>query len=268
NPLRKVTPTSAPILEPVPALRRTPATDARMWAQAASSSGRSPPRLWSAARSSRASDRFARSPTFGSVPRLPRSGAASASRTSSRDSSPSPGRWRGSSGRSCWRRTASTAAIQGSRSPRSAPTSSTSRDAVGTARTKARPRASELVSPAERMGSMGAVRCGFVALVVVFALLSRETVEVSPAELTIGSAAYLLLVLLTPWIVRRQPRNRAQWVITISLLADGLYLCWATYATGGTLSPLRFLLLVHVVAVTLLASYRTGLKIALWRSEE
>jgi signal transduction histidine kinase len=137
---------------------------------------------------------------------------------------------------------------------------------VGTARTNARPRASELVSLAERMGSMGAVRCGFVALVFVFALLSRETVEVSPAELTIGSAAYLLLVLLTPWIVKRQPRNRAQWVITLSLLADGLYLCWATYATGGTLSPLRFLLLVHVVAVTLLASYRTGLKIAVWDS--
>jgi len=116
------------------------------------------------------------------------------------------------------------------------------------------------------MGSMGAVRCGFVALVFVFALLSRETVEVSPAELTIGSAAYLLLVLLTPWIVKRQPRNRAQWVITLSLLADGVYLCWVTYATGGTLSPLRFLLLVHVVAVTLLASYRTGLKIAVWDS--
>ena len=36
--------------------------------------------------------------------------------------------------------------------------------------------------------------------------------------------------------------------------------------TGGPLSPLRFLLLVHVVAVTLLASYRTGLKIAAWDS--
>jgi len=116
------------------------------------------------------------------------------------------------------------------------------------------------------MGSLGAVRCGLVALVLVFGLLSRETVEVSPAELTIVSAAYLLLALLTPWIVRRQPRNRARWVIALSLLVDGVYLSWATYATGGTLSPLRFLLLVHVVAVTLLASYRTGLKIAVWDS--
>jgi signal transduction histidine kinase len=116
------------------------------------------------------------------------------------------------------------------------------------------------------MGSLGAVRCGLVALVLILGLLSRETLEVSPAELTIGSAAFLLLVLPTPWIVGRQPRNRAQWVIALSLLTDGVYLCWAIYATGGAFSSLRFLLLVHVVAVTLLASYRTGLKIAVWDS--
>jgi signal transduction histidine kinase len=116
------------------------------------------------------------------------------------------------------------------------------------------------------MGSLGAVRCGLAALVLVLGLLSRETVEVSPAELIIGSAAYLLLVLPTPWIVRRQLRNRARWVIALGLLADGVYLCWAIYATGGAFGPLWFLLLVHVVAVTLLASYRTGLKIAVWDS--
>jgi diguanylate cyclase (GGDEF)-like protein len=38
------------------------------------------------------------------------------------------------------------------------------------------------------------------------------------------------------------------------------------YQTGGTQSPLRFLVYIHVIAVTLLASYRTGLKIALWHS--
>ncbi|HET7928129.1 MAG TPA: histidine kinase, partial [Actinomycetota bacterium] len=137
---------------------------------------------------------------------------------------------------------------------------------MGTARTNARPRASELVSLAERMDSLGAVRCGLVALVLIFGLLSSESVEVSPAGLTVVSAGYLVLALLTPWIVRRQPRSRAQWVIALSLLIDGVFLCWTTYATGGTSSPLRFLLIVHVVAVTLLASYRTGLKIAVWDS--
>ena len=38
------------------------------------------------------------------------------------------------------------------------------------------------------------------------------------------------------------------------------------YATGGTQSPIRFLVFLDLVAVSLLASYRTGLKIALWHS--
>ena len=37
-------------------------------------------------------------------------------------------------------------------------------------------------------------------------------------------------------------------------------------STGATQSPIRFLIYLHLVAVSLLASYRTGLKIALWHS--
>jgi diguanylate cyclase (GGDEF)-like protein len=54
--------------------------------------------------------------------------------------------------------------------------------------------------------------------------------------------------------------------LTALLLLDGLFLAWAMYATGGTQSPIRFLVYLHLVAVSLLASYRTGLKIALWHS--
>ena len=54
--------------------------------------------------------------------------------------------------------------------------------------------------------------------------------------------------------------------MTALLLLDGLYLAGAMYATGGTQSPIRFLVYLHLVAVSLLASYRTGLKIALWDS--
>ena len=38
------------------------------------------------------------------------------------------------------------------------------------------------------------------------------------------------------------------------------------YATGGTQSPIRFVVYLQLVAVSLLASYRTGLKMALWDS--
>ena len=50
------------------------------------------------------------------------------------------------------------------------------------------------------------------------------------------------------------------------LLIDGVYLGWLIYATGGVASPLRFFLYMDLIAVSLLASYRTGLKIALWHS--
>ena len=55
-------------------------------------------------------------------------------------------------------------------------------------------------------------------------------------------------------------------VLSALLILDGLYLAYAMYVTGATQSPIRFLIYLHLVAVSLLASYRTGLKIALWHS--
>lgn len=121
------------------------------------------------------------------------------------------------------------------------------------------------MSLAERVGSLGALRLGFVLVAVAFVAFAPGIRKAPLAELTAGSAAYLLL-LLVPRAIERQPRNRALWIVAGSLLVDGGYLAWLTYATGGAQSPLRFLVLVHVVAVTLLASYRTGLKVAAWHS--
>lgn len=131
--------------------------------------------------------------------------------------------------------------------------------------TRARPQASELVSLAERMGTLGAVRAGFVAVVAAFGLLVPHLVQGSAQALILGSALYLLL-LLSPWAIRHQPRRVAQWIVGGTLLVDGAYLAWVAFETGGTQSPLRILIVVDVVAVTLLASYRTGLKVAAWHS--
>jgi signal transduction histidine kinase len=127
------------------------------------------------------------------------------------------------------------------------------------------PQPGELVSLAERVGSLGAVRAGFVLVSLVFVLLAPGTVEAAPPELIVGSGAYLLL-LFAPWAVARGSRRVAQWIVAATLLADGAFLAWIAFATGGVQSPLRFLAAVHVVAVTLLASYRTGLKLAAWHS--
>jgi diguanylate cyclase (GGDEF)-like protein len=66
--------------------------------------------------------------------------------------------------------------------------------------------------------------------------------------------------------IRRAGKGRGLILIGASLLIDGLFLAWLTYLTGGTESPFRFLIYLHLMAVTLLASYRTGLKVALWHS--
>jgi two-component system cell cycle response regulator len=50
------------------------------------------------------------------------------------------------------------------------------------------------------------------------------------------------------------------------LIGDGVWLAWTAYVSGSLASPVRYLVLLHVGAVALLASYRTGLKLALWHS--
>ena len=50
------------------------------------------------------------------------------------------------------------------------------------------------------------------------------------------------------------------------VLFDGVYLAVVMALTGGPQSVLSFLVLVHVIAVTLLLSFRNGLKAALWHT--
>jgi diguanylate cyclase (GGDEF)-like protein len=65
-------------------------------------------------------------------------------------------------------------------------------------------------------------------------------------------------------IVRRRAQRRGLGAISATLLLDGVFLALAVALTGGYDSPLLFLVFIQVMAVTLLVSYRTGLKIAVW----
>jgi two-component system, cell cycle response regulator len=135
----------------------------------------------------------------------------------------------------------------------------------GSAAPGARPQTSELVSLAERMGYLQALRVGFAVVALGAAAFASNAVGASLADLTFVTAGYLLLS-ATAEGLRRAGRGRGLAVVGGMLLVDGLYLAWITYLTGGSDSPLQFLLYLHLIAVTLLASYRTGLKIALWHS--
>jgi len=67
-------------------------------------------------------------------------------------------------------------------------------------------------------------------------------------------------------LVRRRLARRSAALVGGLVLFDGAYLAVVMGLTGGPQSVLAFLVLVHVIAVTLLLSFRNGLKAALWHT--
>ena len=126
-------------------------------------------------------------------------------------------------------------------------------------------RSSELVSLAERMGLLQALRAALSAVIVCSAVFASSFVGARFSDVAGPTILYLLVTAAVEG-VRRAGKARGLYAVAGMLLLDGIYLAWITYLTGGTESPLRFLVHLHLIAVTLLASYRTGLKIALWHS--
>ena len=110
----------------------------------------------------------------------------------------------------------------------------------------------------------------FLRLAMVGPILLTSAIDPAQATLSLRwvwalCAAYLLLTLPTvrAW---RLARTSAISIFGGSLLLDGVFLGMTTYGSGGLTSPVRYLVLLHVVSVTLCASFRTGLKIAVWHS--
>lgn len=123
----------------------------------------------------------------------------------------------------------------------------------------------EMASLAERMAYLQALRAAFALVALASAAFARDAVGAGVADLLTPSALYLALTAAGE-SARRLSGRRGVAAVTALLLIDGLFLAWVMLQTGGVSSPLRFLVYLHVIAVTLLASHRTGLKLALWHS--
>jgi len=115
------------------------------------------------------------------------------------------------------------------------------------------------------MGFLQALRVAFACAVVLSSLFASRVVGASFEDLSLVTAAYLLFSAASEG-ARRLGKGRGLTVVGGMLLLDGVYLAWIMYSTGGVQSPLRFLVFLHIISVTLLASYRTGLKITLWHT--
>ncbi len=117
----------------------------------------------------------------------------------------------------------------------------------------------------DRMTALLGLRLIVAAFIVAWSLARPEILGVSVDIVVLGSLGYAAIAIVAE-LARRRAGRRGFMLLTTILLIDGLYLALAMYVTGGTQSPIRFLVYLHLVAVSLLASYRTGLKLALWDS--
>ena len=123
----------------------------------------------------------------------------------------------------------------------------------------------EYAALSDRMTALLLLRLGMAVIVAGWAIIRPEILGIDLVQLLAVSGIYAAVAVANE-LARRTSKRRGLPLITVMILVDGLFLAWAMYVTGGTQSPLRFLVYLHLVAVSLLASYRTGLKLALWDS--
>jgi len=126
-------------------------------------------------------------------------------------------------------------------------------------------RLDEYTALSDRMGYLLVLRLAMAGVAVTWSTIRPEALGTPFTTLAGVSLGYVVIAGVAE-LLRRRANRLGFAVLSGLLILDGLYLAYAMYVTGATQSPIRFLIYLHLVAVSLLASYRTGLKIALWHS--
>src|SRR4051794_19283264 len=112
---------------------------------------------------------------------------------------------------------------------------------------------------------MQGLRAAVVLTAAAIAVLAPHSLAADRVALAAATGGFIALMAVAQ-VLTRVLRSRGVTVFGATLIFDGLYLAYAAYATGGPGSPLRYAIVLHLIAVALLASYRTGLKMAMWHS--
>jgi diguanylate cyclase (GGDEF)-like protein len=123
----------------------------------------------------------------------------------------------------------------------------------------------ELTSLDERLGLLLIVRVGIVILVLLCGVFVPTEVGFTAAQIGPISAAYLLVAVGAEAYRRGNGPGRLA-VLRAVLPLDAVYLVLVTTPAGGPRSELVVLFAVQLIAVTLLASERAGIRMALWDS--
>lgn len=137
--------------------------------------------------------------------------------------------------------------------------------AAGARATGAGPGGAEQVPLVQRLDWVRGLRAALVVVAVGAALAGASPLAISWQVLGAVSVLYLVGVSALEEAIRLYGR-RAAGALSPGLLADGLYLALIGAVTGGAQGLAPLLIVAHVAGVTLLASHRTGVKVALWHS--
>ena len=116
----------------------------------------------------------------------------------------------------------------------------------------------------ERLIALQAVRTVLVLVVMTAALFDPRGAGREGVLLALCAGFAMASVGLE--LCRKVARARVLPIVGSMLFVDVLFLGGVLVSTGGPQSRLTFLIYLHLVAVTLLLSFRTGLKLALWHS--
>lgn len=120
------------------------------------------------------------------------------------------------------------------------------------------------MTPRHRAALMQLLRVALAFIVSASVLFAPRIVGTPYSHIAAATAVYLALAAVAE--ASRRVRRAQFAVVAAMLLGDGVYLAWVIYETGGASSPLQYLVYLHLIAASLVLSYRTGLKVALWHS--
>jgi two-component system, cell cycle response regulator len=121
----------------------------------------------------------------------------------------------------------------------------------------------------QRFGALQLVRIATVALVIAAAAFAPDQLGLTIQQVLPLTLGYLVVCFLGETIdrFRARRRNRPRTPMQQMLLPiDSVYLAVLTVPSGGAQSDFILLFAVQLIAVTLLASPRTGVRLAMWDS--
>lgn len=113
----------------------------------------------------------------------------------------------------------------------------------------------------ERFRMMQRIRAAAVTLVTLCLVLAPQTLDPSPGALVSLTAALALGGLSAGALVGARP-GAVLLAMRGMLVVDAVFVTLGAHVTGGVSSPLHYAILLHLGAVTLLASARTGVVLA------